>query len=182
MIAFQDRQILDLFATRVREHFPEARIWAFGSRARGDATWESDLGPCPPSPRDICLRGSPRHRGLIDDGRAAAASSSRCSCAIPFAIVPSQLLHTGRCEALAPGKPLRRSRHPASAVCPGRVGPHHAVRRAAAVGCRRRLGTPPAPRARGSRWRGARGGPPGSFRGCPPKGPGLKCVLIFPRK
>lgn len=46
MITAPDRQILDLFATRVREHFPEARIWAFGSRARGDATWESDLDVC----------------------------------------------------------------------------------------------------------------------------------------
>lgn len=46
MIAEQDRRILEIFAARVRQHFPEARIWAFGSRARGDATWESDLDVC----------------------------------------------------------------------------------------------------------------------------------------
>ena len=43
MIDSSDRQILDLFARRVRARFPEARIWAYGSRARGDATWESDF-------------------------------------------------------------------------------------------------------------------------------------------
>jgi predicted nucleotidyltransferase len=32
-----DRKILKQFAERVRAIFPEARIWAFGSRARGDA-------------------------------------------------------------------------------------------------------------------------------------------------
>ena len=46
MMTAQDRQILDLFAKRVCAHFPEARIRAFGSRARGDATWESDLDVC----------------------------------------------------------------------------------------------------------------------------------------
>jgi len=42
----QDREILSAFARRVRERFPEARIWAFGSRARGDATEESDFDFC----------------------------------------------------------------------------------------------------------------------------------------
>lgn len=41
-----DRHILDAFATRVRRRFPDALIWAFGSRARGDASWESDLDVC----------------------------------------------------------------------------------------------------------------------------------------
>jgi predicted nucleotidyltransferase len=46
MMADHDRQILDQFAARVREQFPDADVWAFGSRARGDATWESDLDVC----------------------------------------------------------------------------------------------------------------------------------------
>jgi uncharacterized protein len=46
MMADRDRQILELFAARVRERFPDANVWAFGSRARGDATWESDLDVC----------------------------------------------------------------------------------------------------------------------------------------
>jgi hypothetical protein len=37
MMSAQDSQILATFATRVRHHFPKARIWAFGSRARGPA-------------------------------------------------------------------------------------------------------------------------------------------------
>jgi predicted nucleotidyltransferase len=46
MMTDHDRYIFEIFAARVRQHFPEARIWAFGSRARGDATWESDLDVC----------------------------------------------------------------------------------------------------------------------------------------
>jgi predicted nucleotidyltransferase len=46
MMTERDHRILDIFAVRVRHHFPAARIWAFGSRARGDSTWESDLDVC----------------------------------------------------------------------------------------------------------------------------------------
>ena len=46
MMSAQDSQILETFATRVRHHFPEAHIWAFGSRVRGEGTWESDLDVC----------------------------------------------------------------------------------------------------------------------------------------
>lgn len=46
MMSDQDRSILDQFTSRVRERFQEARIWAFGSRARGNATWESDFDIC----------------------------------------------------------------------------------------------------------------------------------------
>ena len=46
MMSDHDHRILETFAARLRQHCPEARIWAFGSRARGDATWESDLDVC----------------------------------------------------------------------------------------------------------------------------------------
>jgi len=46
MISDTDRDILNLFALRVRERFPEARVWAFGSRARGDVVWDSDFDVC----------------------------------------------------------------------------------------------------------------------------------------
>lgn len=46
MMSDRDYHVLKRFAARVRQHFPEARIWAFGSRARGDATWDSDLDVC----------------------------------------------------------------------------------------------------------------------------------------
>ncbi len=42
----EDRRVFEEFARRVRERFPEARIWAFGSRARGDAAPDSDLDVC----------------------------------------------------------------------------------------------------------------------------------------
>jgi len=42
----KDRRILDEFAAAVRERFPEARVWAFGSRARGDFTEGADLDVC----------------------------------------------------------------------------------------------------------------------------------------
>lgn len=41
-----DRKILELFAVRVRELFPGARVWAFGSRARGEGGWDSDFDMC----------------------------------------------------------------------------------------------------------------------------------------
>jgi predicted nucleotidyltransferase len=58
MMSAQDSQILETFATQVRQHFPEARIWAFGSRARGEGTWESDL--------DVCVVLN-RHDQYVDD-------------------------------------------------------------------------------------------------------------------
>ncbi len=46
MISEEDRKILNEFSSRVRRRFPGAKIWALGSRARGTATWESDLDTC----------------------------------------------------------------------------------------------------------------------------------------
>lgn len=46
MISRDDKRILDEFSRRVRQRFPDARIWAFGSRARGDASWDSDFDTC----------------------------------------------------------------------------------------------------------------------------------------
>jgi predicted nucleotidyltransferase len=43
MMSKKDRKILNKFKARVHERFSDARIWAFGSRARGGATWESDF-------------------------------------------------------------------------------------------------------------------------------------------
>ena len=42
----RDRRVLEEFAAKVRLQFPEAQIWAYGSRVRGGATWESDLDLC----------------------------------------------------------------------------------------------------------------------------------------
>ena len=41
-----DRRILREFATRLRERFNHARIWAYGSRAKGTADWDSDFDIC----------------------------------------------------------------------------------------------------------------------------------------
>ncbi len=46
MLSRRDKGVFALFSKRVRERFPDARIWAFGSRVKGDATEESDLDVC----------------------------------------------------------------------------------------------------------------------------------------
>lgn len=43
MMTEEDSKILKVFTDRVHERFSDARVWAFGSRARGEATWESDF-------------------------------------------------------------------------------------------------------------------------------------------
>ena len=51
------------------------------------------------------------------------------------------------------GKPLSPQPHASSAACPDRALPRYALLRAAVAGHRWALGPPPAPRARGGRWR-----------------------------
>ena len=46
MLSQKDNQVLKKFSTAIRQQFPEARIWAFGSRAKGTAIDESDLDVC----------------------------------------------------------------------------------------------------------------------------------------
>ncbi len=46
MLSGKDKKIFSLFSTRIRDRFPGARIWAYGSRAKGHATEESDLDVC----------------------------------------------------------------------------------------------------------------------------------------
>ena len=43
MLKEKDRKIVEQFADQVRTRFPDAHIWVFGSRARGDANQDSDL-------------------------------------------------------------------------------------------------------------------------------------------
>ena len=42
----RDHQILKEFSANVRQQFPDAQIWAFGSRARGNAQPDSDFDIC----------------------------------------------------------------------------------------------------------------------------------------
>lgn len=46
MLSKEDQKILNKFAARIRKRYAEARIWAFGSRARGNAEWDSDFDIC----------------------------------------------------------------------------------------------------------------------------------------
>ena len=42
----KDRWILNEFAARLRQRYIDARIWAYGSRAKGTADWDSDFDIC----------------------------------------------------------------------------------------------------------------------------------------
>jgi predicted nucleotidyltransferase len=46
MMTPADKIILEDMADRVRSRYPKARLWAFGSRARGGADWDSDFDVC----------------------------------------------------------------------------------------------------------------------------------------
>ena len=45
-ITERDNRVLQVFASRIREQFPEARVWVYGSRARGEAQEDSDFDMC----------------------------------------------------------------------------------------------------------------------------------------
>jgi DNA polymerase sigma len=42
----KDQRLLSSLACAIRREFPDAKIWAFGSRVNGCATTESDLDVC----------------------------------------------------------------------------------------------------------------------------------------
>ncbi|HRX49636.1 MAG TPA: nucleotidyltransferase domain-containing protein [Spirochaetota bacterium] len=42
----KDQRVLKQFADSVRKKFPEAEVWGFGSRVRGNASEYSDLDVC----------------------------------------------------------------------------------------------------------------------------------------
>jgi len=46
MLTKKDKDVFTFFALQVRERFPDARVWAFGSRVKGHFTEESDLDVC----------------------------------------------------------------------------------------------------------------------------------------
>jgi predicted nucleotidyltransferase len=46
MMTPADKIILEDLTGRVRSRYPQARLWAFGSRARGGADWDSDFDVC----------------------------------------------------------------------------------------------------------------------------------------
>jgi uncharacterized protein len=99
----QDRQILQEFAQRVRLRFPDAHVWAFGSRARGDAARESDLDVCVvvdrlDEERDRELSGIAWEVGFAHDVILSTVTFSRQEfTAGPLAVSPivNSILHDG---------------------------------------------------------------------------------------
>jgi len=51
MMTEEDREILNIFAEKLRGYYPDIRIWAFGSRVRGRVEWDADLDVCVVLPR-----------------------------------------------------------------------------------------------------------------------------------
>ncbi len=46
MMSGNDKKVFDQFASKLRRKYPDAKIWAFGSRIRGDCVEDSDLDVC----------------------------------------------------------------------------------------------------------------------------------------
>jgi len=46
MLSIVDQECLDLFTNSVRSLYPDAAVWAFGSRVRGEEHKDSDLDIC----------------------------------------------------------------------------------------------------------------------------------------
>ena len=46
MLTHEDQGVLTELTARIRERFPGARVWVYGSRARGTAAWDSDFDVC----------------------------------------------------------------------------------------------------------------------------------------
>jgi hypothetical protein len=112
MISDADRDILNLFALRVRERFPEARVWAFGSRARGDVVWDSDFAVCVILDR---LDAATDH-ALSDVAWEVGFSHDRVITVIPFSQEEDDHHLAGR-----GGEPARSSlqlRHPSQTRMP----------------------------------------------------------------
>jgi predicted nucleotidyltransferase len=99
----RDQQVLQEFAQRVRLRFPDARVWAFGSRARGDASPGSDLDVCVvvdrlDEQRDREIIGIAWEVGFAHDVVISTVTFSQAEFAAgPLAVSPivTSILHDG---------------------------------------------------------------------------------------
>ena len=98
-----DNQVLQEFVRRLRSRFPDARVWAFGSRVRGDAAPDSDLDVCIvvdrlDEQRDREISGIAWEVGFVNDVVISTVTFSRQEFAAgPLAVSPivTSILHDG---------------------------------------------------------------------------------------